>query len=55
MLIRLYVPSTIGVFGPTTPRDNTPNHTVLEPETVYGISKVKLTNFLEYKLMILHL
>ncbi len=36
---KLFYPSTIAVFGATTPKTNTPQHTSLEPETIYGISK----------------
>ena len=36
---RVFWPSTIAVFGPTTPRDNTPQHTIIEPITMYGITK----------------
>jgi len=39
-LERIMVPSSIAAFGPETPKDNTPNDTVLKPRTMYGISKV---------------
>jgi len=39
-LARIMVPSSIAAFGPETPRDNTPNETVLKPTTMYGVTKV---------------
>ena len=36
----VFVPSSIGAFGPSTPRDNTPQDTVQRPTSMYGVTKV---------------
>lgn len=38
-LKKIYWPSSIAVFGPTSPKKNCPQQTIIEPTTVYGISK----------------
>lgn len=45
---KLYWPSSIAVFGPTTPKNNTPQLTIAEPTTVYGISKLAGERWCEY-------
>lgn len=37
---KVFWPSSIAAFGPTTPKVNTPQHTILEPTTMYGVNKV---------------
>ncbi len=45
---RIFWPSSIAVFGPSTPRHSTPQFTITEPNTVYGISKLAGERWIEY-------
>lgn len=45
---QIFWPSTIAVFGPTTPKIRTPQLTIMEPSTVYGISKQTGERWCEY-------
>lgn len=46
--LRVFWPSSIAVFGPTTPRVNTPQRTILEPTTMYGVTKLAGENLVNY-------
>jgi nucleoside-diphosphate-sugar epimerase len=45
---KIFWPSSIAVFGPNTPKQNTPQFTITEPSTVYGISKLAGERWCEY-------
>ncbi|WP_044404921.1 NAD-dependent epimerase/dehydratase family protein [Lacinutrix sp. Hel_I_90] len=45
---KVFWPSSIAVFGPSTPKDNTPQYTTMEPTTVYGITKQVGERWCEY-------
>ncbi|MEX0778233.1 MAG: NAD-dependent epimerase/dehydratase family protein [Balneolales bacterium] len=48
LIQRLFWPSSIAVFGPDTPSENTPQTTIMNPKTVYGISKLTGERWCEY-------
>ena len=48
LIKKIFWPSSIAVFGPTTPMKNTPQYTVMEPNTVYGITKQAGERWNEY-------
>jgi nucleoside-diphosphate-sugar epimerase len=45
---QVFVPSSIAVFGPTTPKKNTPQDTIQRPTTIYGVTKVAGENLCDY-------
>ncbi len=47
-ITKVYWPSSIAVFGPNSPKINTPQHTIIEPSTIYGISKYAGERWCDY-------
>jgi len=48
LIKKVFWPSSIAVFGPNSPKVNTPQHTIMEPNTIYGISKLAGERWCEY-------
>ena len=48
IISKIFWPSSIAVFGPDTPKINTPQNTIMNPNTVYGISKLAGEKWCEY-------
>ncbi len=46
--LKVFTPSTIAVFGPTTPKNPTPNDTNMRPTTIYGVTKIHMELLGEY-------
>ena len=52
--LKLFVPSTIGAFGPESELNPTPNVTVQHPKTIYGVSKIHAELLGNYVFEIIH-
>tara|TARA_B100000902_G_scaffold399064_1_gene468216 strand:- start:6735 stop:7694 length:960 start_codon:yes stop_codon:yes gene_type:complete len=48
LIKKIFWPSSIAVFGPNSPKKNTPQHTIMDPNTVYGITKLVGERWNEY-------
>ncbi len=48
LIDKVFWPSSIAVFGPSSPKNNTPQHSIMNPTTVYGISKLAGENWCDY-------
>ncbi len=48
IISKIFWPSSIAAFGPSTPKKNAPQHTIMDPNTVYGITKLAGERWNEY-------
>lgn len=46
--LKVFIPSSIAAFGPSSPKDNTPNECIMRPTTIYGVTKVHTELLGEY-------
>lgn len=51
--LQFFTPSSIGAFGPSTPKDNTPQDTLQRPTTMYGVNKVARSYYVIITLLVM--